>query len=166
MRGAEHACRVCVLLLILASGCLADPSSSELWAVSVIVDGKTVVLQRAEIAGMPHITVRPSYRDREAEFEGVRISTLLSRAGVDVGFPLRGTDLSQILVVEAADGERVTFSLSELDDSYSDNQIILADHQDGKELSVRDWPRIVAGKDKRMDRWLVQVVKLSIVTPK
>jgi hypothetical protein len=104
-----------------------------------------------------------SEQGQQAQFEGVLLSTLLERAGYDAEYGLHGPLLSAALLVEAADGEQVAFSLAEIDPTFSANNVILADKRNGKELSTREGPfRVIAPKDKRMDRWLPQVTTLRV----
>jgi hypothetical protein len=131
--------------------------------VSIVSNGKTTELTRTQIFSLPHVTVTVSSPGGPARFDGVPLSALLASAGIDMGYGLHGLELTKVVLVEAADGEQTTFSLAEIDPTFSGNNVILADHQNGKELSIREWPRIIGPADKRMDRWLPQVAKLSIV---
>ena len=93
--------------------------------------------------------------------------TLLTTAGVQLGDKLRGQRLTEVLLVEAADGYKVAFALAEVDPAFATREIILADKQDGKPLEAKEGPlRIVAPGDKRAARWVRQVTVLRIVAVK
>ena len=67
-------------------------------------------------------------------------------------------------MAEAADGYRVVIALPELDPGFTDKQIVLAYLKDGKPLDEKEGPyRIVIPDEKRMARWIRQVIKLRIV---
>jgi hypothetical protein len=72
--------------------------------------------------------------------------------------------MTEVLLVEAADGYRVAFALAEVDPAFSERDIILADKRDGKPLDAKEGPlRIVAPGDKRPARWVRQVTALRLI---
>jgi hypothetical protein len=154
--------RTCGLICaVFVIAFLADSLDAQ--TISITGNGKTTQLNRMEISSLAHVTVTVSGPGGPARFDGVPLSALLATAEIDMGYGLHGLELTKVLLVEAADGEQTTFSLAEIDPTFSGNHVILADHQDGKELSIREWPRVIVPGDKRMDRWLPQVAKLSVV---
>jgi hypothetical protein len=83
---------------------------------------------------------------------------------VTFGDSLRGKRLSSYLLVEAADGYRVVIALPELDPGFTDRVILLADNADGHPLDSKEGPfRIVIPGEKRMARWVRQVIALKVV---
>jgi hypothetical protein len=88
----------------------------------------------------------------------------VEKAGVTFGDSLRGKRLASCLLVEAADGYRVAFALPELDPAFTDRVILLADRADGHPLDDKEGPfRIVIPSEKRMARWVRQVIALKVV---
>jgi hypothetical protein len=123
-----------------------------------------VVLPAAEIAALPHTTVKVNGHDGPATFSGVPVSTLLEKAGITFGESLRGKRLASCLLVEAADGYRVVIALPELDPGFTDKQILLVDKRETHPLDDKEGPyRIVIPDEKRMARWVRQVKTLKIV---
>ncbi len=123
-----------------------------------------VVLSAAEIAALPHTTVKVNGHDGPATFSGVPVSTLLEKAGITFGESLRGKRLASCLLVEAADGYRVVIALPELDPGFTDKQILLVDKRETHPLDDKEGPyRIVIPDEKRMARWVRQVKTLKIV---
>lgn len=51
---------------------------------------------------------------------------MLALAGVQAGGPMRGPQLSQVLLVEASDGYKVVFALAEVDPDFATHEILLA----------------------------------------
>lgn len=116
---------------------------------------------------MPRVTVKALDHDKPAEFEGVSLASLLSLAGVQLGDKLRGTRLTEVLLVEAADGYKVAFALAEVDPAFAVRDIIVANKRDGKPLDAKEGPfRIVAPGDKRPARWVRQVTALRLIAVK
>ena len=67
-------------------------------------------------------------------YEGVLLREVLAKAGVPVGNKLRGKALASYIVAKAQDGYQVVFTLGEMDASFGNAQIIVADKRDGKPL--------------------------------
>jgi hypothetical protein len=148
---------VCLLLLAVTSA-----SSQQITVQNE--QSSPVVLSAAEIAALPHTTVKVNGHDGPATFSGVPVSTLLEKAGIAFGESLRGKRLASCLLVEAADGYRVVIALPELDPGFTDKQILLVDKRETHTLDDKEGPyRIVIPDEKRMARWVRQVKTLKIV---
>jgi hypothetical protein len=130
-------------------------------------DGHATAVTAAQIANLPHHTIDVRDHDKPAQFEGVPLAALLAMAGIQLGDAMRGPRLSEVLLIEAADGYKAVFALAETDPAFATREIILADKRDGKPLDAKEGPfRIVAPGDKRPARWVRQVIALRITTPK
>jgi hypothetical protein len=126
--------------------------------------GKPTVLTRADIDGLPHVTVTTGSADERNSYEGVALKVVLEKAGIGFGESLRGKRMATCLLVEAADGYRVVIALPEIDPAFTDKQILLAFTRNGKPLDEKEGPyRIVIPDEKRMARWIRQVTTLKIV---
>ncbi|MBX3282468.1 MAG: molybdopterin-dependent oxidoreductase [Acidobacteria bacterium] len=148
---------VTVLCLLFASVALAQ---------DIVVEngGKTITVTRAELTKLGRISLSLKDHGADANFEGVPLFEVLKLAGVEFGESLRGKRLTTFLLVEAADGYRVVIALPELDSSFTDKRVILADKRDGKPLTAKSGPwQIVVEGDKRAGRWVRQVIKLRIL---
>jgi hypothetical protein len=147
----------CVLLLAAAT------ASSQQITIQKDASSQTV-LSAADIAAMPHTTVKVTDHEGPVTFSGVPLATILQKAGVTLGESLRGKRLASCLLVEAADNYRVVIALPELDPAFTDKQILLVDQREGKPLGEKEGPfRIVIPDEKRMARWIKQVKTLKIV---
>jgi hypothetical protein len=121
----------------------------------------------AQIAALPRVTINLIDHDKPVMFEGVALAQVLSTAGVELGDALRGPRMTEVLLVEAADGYKVAFALAETDPAFAAREIILADKRDGKPLDAKEGPfRIVAPGDKRPARWIRQVINLKVISAK
>ena len=121
-------------------------------------------LQIADLAKMTRKTVSATDHDGHvSQYEGVALSEVLKRAGVNHGAPLRGGALTTFLLVEARDGYRVLFALPELDEAFTEHVVLLADHRDGKPLVHPEGPfRLVVPHEKKAARWVRQVTQLTV----
>ena len=133
----------------------------------VDVEGHSTTITAAQVASAPHVMATVRDHDIPATFDGVPLATLLSTAGIQLGEKLRGARMTEVLLVEAADGYKAAFTLAEVDPAIAAGQIILADKRDGKPLDAKEGPlRIVAPGDKKPARWVRQVTVLRIVAIK
>lgn len=129
-------------------------------------DGTLTMRTAAQISALKHVTVNTKDHDTPAQFEGIPVADLLKLAGVEVS-KMKGSQMTQVLSVEAADGYEVVFALAEFDPDFANRQVILADKRDGKPLDAKEGPwRIVAPGDKRPARWIRQVTSIKVVTVK
>jgi hypothetical protein len=79
---------------------------------------------------------------------------------------MRNGAVALALVVEASDGYRAVFSLTEIDDAPADRTALLADSRDGKPLGPPEAPlRLIVPSDSRPTRWVRQVTTLRIAKP-
>jgi hypothetical protein len=130
-------------------------------------DGTSATLTAAQVAALPHVSVNVQDHETPAQFDGVALSAVLRLAGVEVGGKMKGPQLTQALLIEAADGYKVVFALAEIDPDFATREILLADTRDGKPLDDKQGPfRIVAPGDKRPARWIRQVTAIKIVPVK
>jgi hypothetical protein len=101
----------------------------------------------------------------EARYEGVALADVLQQAGVPMGDSLSGPRLAQYVVVEAEDGYRVVFALAELDQSFTDREVLLANRRNGEFLLEDDGPfRIIVPGEKRHARWVRQATRIIVST--
>jgi hypothetical protein len=153
-------CIICYFLLVVTG-----LSAQNLQVIDT--EGHTTRLSAAQVSNLPHTTVKVLDHDVPAQFDGVSLASLLSVAGVQLGDKLRGPRMTEVLLVEAADGYRAVFALAEVDPAFTVRDIILADKRDGKPLDVKEGPfRIVAPGDKRGARWVRQVSGLRLIAVK
>lgn len=127
-------------------------------------DGQAVTLTRAEFAALPRHSVVFEAHGTKGKFEGPLLIDILAKAGAPTGKQLHGAELTNAVLVIAADGYQVAFGLAEADPNTRANKIIIADRMDGKPLGDDDGPyRLVVEGDLRPARSVRQVVGLRVV---
>jgi hypothetical protein len=123
-----------------------------------------LALTSDDLAKMPRASVHTKSNGMETAYEGVWLCEVLKKAGVPLGSELRGKALASYVLAEAQDGYQVVFSLAELDPSFIDNQILLADTADGKPLfGAQGRFRLIASKDKPGARSVRMLTRLEVV---
>jgi hypothetical protein len=100
----------------------------------------------------------------ETVYEGVWVHEVLKKAGVPQDEELRGKALASYVLAEAQDGYQVLFSLGELDPSFIDNQILLADTANCKPLlGAQGRFRLVVPKDTPGARSVRMLTRIEVV---
>lgn len=125
---------------------------------------KPLQLQASDLAKMKRTTVSMKDRDGNGHpYTGVPVTEILDQAGVTTGKRLRGENLTKYMLVKCADGYEVLFSLAELDSSFTDRTVIIADSSEGKPLPAGKGPfRLVVPGEKKPARSSFQVTELVI----
>jgi len=157
-------------MLSLALGlalALGAPPASDVASVAILgPTGQARTLTLADLRGLKarDVTATDPHGTQAGTYRAVPLTDLLSLVAAPLGEALRGKALAASVLVEAADGYRVVFSLAELDPGIRDTQAFLAFERDGKPLGADVGPcRLVVPTDKRGARWVRQVVKLSVI---
>ena len=129
-------------------------------------DGKSVALSRADIEALPHLKFTAAGKSEAPQlYEGVTVKNVLEKAGITFGDSLKGKRLGTCLLVEASDGYRVVFALPEFDPAFTDKQIVLVFLRNNKPLDEKEGPyRIIIPNEKRMARWVRQVITFKIAS--
>jgi DMSO/TMAO reductase YedYZ molybdopterin-dependent catalytic subunit len=110
------------------------------------------------------------YKDKDGNYHnysGVVLADLLQKAGVPLGKELRGKNLAKFVVAEGSDGYQAVFALAELDNGFTDRQVILATTIDGKPLAATEGPfRIIVQDEKKQARCVRMVTAIKVASAK
>lgn len=151
---------------LFALVCLIAPLAAE--PVVRIHDGSAwKEIDEAAWQKLPRAEITAKARDgSDKRFSGVPFAEILKLAGAPAGNAIRGPEMNRMVLLTAADGYQVSFSLTELDESFRKQNIILADRVDGKALDDFEGSRmVVAGDDLRHSRWIRQVKQIILTRP-
>jgi DMSO/TMAO reductase YedYZ molybdopterin-dependent catalytic subunit len=131
-----------ILISVVANSNANAQGNSEL--PSIKVEGEvtqSLKLYQSDLEKMKRVTVRYKGHDSITHsYTGVPVLEILNRAGVTMGKQLRGKNLAKFLLVTATDGYQVVFSLAELDTSFNEKEVILADKMDNKLIPSNPGP--------------------------
>ncbi|MEO8679920.1 MAG: molybdopterin-dependent oxidoreductase [Vicinamibacterales bacterium] len=140
----------------------AQPVAAQSPAVEVVgLDGKSV---KISIDGMTRHVVTATQGGARVEFEGVMMRDVLGKADTPLGEKLHGPEaLTTYVLATARDGYKAVFAIAELDASFTDGVVMIADRRDGKRLDEKTGPlQIVTPDEKRAGRWVRQLMKLEV----
>jgi DMSO/TMAO reductase YedYZ molybdopterin-dependent catalytic subunit len=154
--------RLCFFLCFIPAVLLSQESAPAVQIRGAVQ--QPLKLTADDLAKMPRATVKMTSSGVETVYEGVWLHEVLKRAGVPQGTALRGKALASYVLAEAQDGYEVVFSLAEIDPTFIDNEILLADTANGKPLFGEQGRfRLVAAKDKPVARSVRMLTKLEVV---
>jgi hypothetical protein len=151
------------VVLLMASAALAQAPAATLTVTGDLPMPLTLTL--ANLAAMPRQTVHiPNPDGSMATYEGVALFDVLKKAGVPFGGELRGKALASYVLAKASDGYQVAFTPGEIDPSFGNQTILVADHRDGVPLSGNQGSlRLVAPNDKEGARSVRMLETLEFV---
>ena len=117
------------------------------------------------LAGLTRRSITVSGEDgRSATYAGVDLGELLAKHGAPSGSSLRGAALADYVLVRAADGYRVVYALPELDATFTDRIVLLADQRNGAPLPADVGPfQIVVPDEKHHARWIRNVIEVDVL---
>src|SRR4030095_11070615 len=121
-------------------------------------------LYQSDFDKMKRVTVSHKGHDSITNsYTGVPLIEILNRAGITMDKQLRGKNMAKYLLVSAADGYQVVFSLPEVDTSFNEKEIILADKMNDKPIPSNPGPfQLIVPGEKRPARSCREVVSLVI----
>ena len=125
-------------------------------------------LKLADLTSFEQVSHKVKDRDgKEHEFSGVALIEILEKAGVTTGSKLRGENLAKYVLISAADGYEVVYSLAEIDPDFTDQVILLATAKDGQPLENGEGKfRIITPNDKKPARWIREVRSIKVAFAK
>lgn len=130
----------------------------------ITANNKSITLSATDITTMPHIHLTIKGHDEQMHnYNGVLLSTLLQKAGVQLGNAAKKQTAGSYVFIKAADGYNTVFAFAEVDTLFTNKTIILADEQDGKALPDNAKPfQIIATDEKIHARMIRQVKEIEV----
>jgi hypothetical protein len=156
---------------VLISAAIAALALAGLWvsvaraqSLTVSRGARSETVTAAQFAALPRASAHVVQHDQPHDFEGVSLTTLLARVGVDASKPMSGRDLAAAVRVTAADGYQVVIALPDIDPATRKAPVIVADREAGAPLKPEQGPwRLVVGDDIRPARSARQITRIEVV---
>jgi hypothetical protein len=123
-----------------------------------------VVISPADFHALPHITitVHNGHTNADETYSGVPLATLLAKVNAPIGRELRGEAMTSYLIATGSDGYSVVLSLAEVDPSFHEGQVLVADTRDGKPLGSNGPFQLIVPDDKRPARWVHNLASITL----
>jgi hypothetical protein len=138
------------------------PASTSL---TLTVDGKATTLSVGELQAMPQktVSVHNEHTKADESYTGVLLGDLLAKYGFPVDKTTHRKMLRSYLVAEGTDKYWVLYSVTEIEGSEHNGEVIVATSMGGKPLGEDGQFKLVDSGDKKPQRW---VRNLSAITVK
>jgi hypothetical protein len=123
-----------------------------------------VMLSPADFHALPHITitVHNSHTNATETYSGVPLAALLAKVNAPLGKELHGEAMTSYVVAIGSDGYSVVLSLAEVDPSFHEGQVIVADARDGQLLGKSGPFQLIVSDDKRPARWVHNLETITL----
>jgi hypothetical protein len=138
----------------------AAPSTS----LTVTVDGKAATLSVAELEAMPQktVTVHNEHTKADESYTGVLLGDLLAKYGFPVEKTTQKKMLRSYLVAEGTDKYWVLYSVTEVEGSEHNGEVIVATSVGGKPLGADGQFKLVDSGDRKPQRWVRNLKSITV----
>jgi hypothetical protein len=143
----------------------AHPQTAPSTSLTLTVDGKATTLSLTDLQAMPHktITVHNEHTKADETYSGVLLSDILAKYGFPIDKTTQRKMLRSYLIAEGMDKYWVLYSVTEIEPSEHNADVIVATGINSKPLGEDGELKLIDSSDKKPQRW---VRNLSAVTVK
>jgi hypothetical protein len=134
--------------------------------LALTVDGKTTTFSVADLKAMPQKTVKVHNEHTKADetYSGVPLGDLLDKAGFVADKTTQRQMLRSYLKAEGTDHYWVLYSVTEVEASEHDGDVIVAISMDGKPIVADGQLKLVSSADKKPQRWVRNLPAITLVS--
>src|SRR3984957_18749875 len=139
----------------------ASPVSTSL---ALTVDGKATKLSVADLEAMPQttVTVHNEHTKVDESYTGVLLGAVLAKYGFPVDKTTHQKMLRSYLVAEGTDKYWVLYSVTEIEGSEHNGDVIVATSMGGKPLGADGQLKLVDSGDKKPQRWVRNLTSITV----
>jgi hypothetical protein len=136
------------------------PSTS----LTVTVDGKATTLSVTDLSAMPQktMTVYNEHMKADETYTGVLLGDLLAKYGLPVDKTTHRKMLRSYIVAEGMDKYWVLYSVTEVEGSEHNGEVIVATSVGGKPLGEDGQFKLVDSEDKKPQRWVRNLSGITV----
>jgi hypothetical protein len=137
------------------------PASTSL---TLTIDGKATTLSVAELQAMPQKTVSVHNEHTKADetYTGVLLGDLLAKYGFPVDKTTHRKMLRSYLTAEGTDKYWVLYSMTEIEGSEHNGEVIVATGMGGKSLGEDGQLKLIDSGDKKPQRWVRNLTAITV----
>jgi len=123
-------------------------------------------LKLADLASMPQktVTVHNEHTKADETYAGVSLGDLLSKYGLPVDQSTHRKMLHSYISAEGTDKYWVLYSLTEIESSEHNADVLIATSMAGKPLGDDGRLKLVSTGDKKPQRWVRNLAAITVVT--
>jgi hypothetical protein len=132
--------------------------------LTLTIDGKPATMSVAELQAMPQktVTVHNEHTKADETYSGVPLGDLLAKYGLPVGQAAHRKMLRSYLLAEGTDKYWVLYSVTEIEGSEHDANVIVATSMNGKPLGGDGQLKLVDSADKKPQRWVRNLTAITV----
>jgi hypothetical protein len=144
----------------------AKPAAPVSKSLALTVNGKTLTLSVTDLKAMPQKTVKVhnEHTKMDESYSGIALGDLLAKAGFVVDQTTHRTMLRSYLQAEGTDKYWVLYSVTEVEGSEHEGDVIVATSMDGKGLGADGDLKLVSTGDKKPQRWVRNLAAITMKT--
>ncbi len=134
--------------------------------LTLTIDGKATTLSVADLQAMPQktVTVHNEHLKVDETYTGVPLNDLLAKYGFPVDKTTHQKMLRSYIKAEGTDKYWVLYSVTEIEPSEHNADVIVATTLAGKPLGEDGQLKLVSTADKRPQRWVRNLTSIAIKT--
>lgn len=144
---------------------MAKPAAAASTSLTLTVDGKATTFSVADLKAMLQKTVKVhnAHTNADETYSGVPLGDLLAKAGFVADKTTQRRMLRSYLQVEGTDKYWVLYSLTEVEASEHEGDVIVATSMnDGKDLGADGQLKLVSTGDKKPQRWVRNLTTITL----
>jgi hypothetical protein len=140
----------------------ASPSTS----LTITVEGKETKFSLADLQAMPQktVTVHNAHTKQDETYSGVSLGDLLAKSGLPVEQTTHRQMLRSYLKAEGTDKYWVLYSVTEVEGTEHNGDVIVAIAQGGKPLGEDGQFKLIDSGDKKPQRWVRNLNAITLKT--
>jgi hypothetical protein len=135
-------------------------------SLTFTLDGKTTALSLADMQSMPQktITVHNEHTKTDETYTGVALCDLLTKYGFPIDKDTHRKMLLSYLIAEGMDKYSVLYSITEVEPSEHNADVIVATNMNGKPLGEDGAFKLIDSADKKPQRWVRNLSAITVKT--
>jgi hypothetical protein len=143
---------------------MAKPQAPLSTSLTLTVDGKATVFSTADLKAMAQKTlkVHNEHTKMDESYSGVPLGDLLIKAGFLADKTTQQKMLRGYLRVEGTDKYWVVYSVTEVEATEHDGDVIVATSMNGGGLGADGELKLVSTGDKKPQRWVRNLTEISL----
>jgi hypothetical protein len=143
---------------------MGKPPAAPSTSLTLTVDGKATTFSVAELKAMPQkaAKVHNEHTKMDETYAGVPLGDLLAKAGFVADKTTQRRMLRSYLQVAGTDKYWVLYSLTEVEASEHDGDVIVATSVDGHGLGADGELKLISTGDKKPQRWVRNLAAITL----
>ena len=133
-------------------------------SLTLTIDGKATKLSVSDLEAMPQTTVmvHNEHTKMDESYTGVLLGAVLAKYGFPIDKTTHQKMLRSYLTAEGTDKYWVLFSVTEIEGSEHNADVIIATSMGGKPLGADGQLKLVDSGDKKPQRWVRNLASITV----